>query len=328
MRFLFETDIARLVPMPQAVVIMEDGFRGFKPEAWEIPVRGSLQLESAEATLFTMPVVSREHKRIYTKFVFAHSRKIPKGVCRTPALCAVWDACSGALLLVADGTYATALRTAATSALATQYLARPDAAVVSIIGAGYQARYQLLALACVARLDRGLVFDINTKRAEDFANRANEEVLFPVLVAPSVREAVRQADILVTATNSSTPVFDGTDLRPGTHITSLGAYRPDMRELDDETLRRCVIIVDSLEHALSEAGDLIQALQKSVITRSSIRGDLVFLLRDPASGRRSPIEITLFKTVGFGLQDAILLEFLYQQVVAETAVAGAAEAKG
>jgi ornithine cyclodeaminase/alanine dehydrogenase-like protein (mu-crystallin family) len=314
--------------MPQAVVIMEDGFRGFEPEAWEIPVRGSLQLASTEASLFTMPVFSHEHRRIYTKFVFAHSRKMPKGVSRTPALCAVWDACSGELLLVADGTYATALRTAATSALAAKYLARPDAAVVSIIGAGYQARYQLLALACVAQLDRSQVFDIDTERAQDFANRASEEVPFPVLVAPSVREAVRQADILVTATDSSTPLFDGTDLRPGTHITSLGAYRPDMRELDDETIRRCVIIVDSLEHALSEAGDLIQPLQKNVITRSAIRGDLVSLVRDPARGRRSPIEITLFKTVGFGLQDAILLEALYQRVVAETAVAGAAEAKG
>ncbi len=196
-----------------------------------------------------------------------------------------------------DGRLITEMRTGAVSAVATRLLARPDASVLAILGAGVQARSHLEALRHVRPFREVRVW--SPRNAKTFAER------FGLTAAPSAEQAVRGADIVVVATTSETPVLLGEWLEPGTHVNAVGAPRPTWRELDDETLRRARIYVESREAAMRESGDIIAAGRAPLEIGEVVAG--------AAPGRQSPDEVTLFKSVGVAVEDVVTADLVYRK---------------
>jgi ornithine cyclodeaminase/alanine dehydrogenase-like protein (mu-crystallin family) len=202
-----------------------------------------------------------------------------------------------------DGASLTAIRTGAASGAATDLLARPDAAVVAIFGAGPQARAQLEAVCTVRPIRRARVFDVNTGRAQALATDLADRLGILVEPARSPAEALAGADVICTATTSSVPVFDDRDLALGVHINAVGSYKPSVHEIPPETVRRARVVVDQLAAALAEAGDLLIPMQQGVIGRDHIYAELGEIASGRKKGRESPSQITLFKSVGVAVQD-------------------------
>jgi ornithine cyclodeaminase/alanine dehydrogenase-like protein (mu-crystallin family) len=204
---------------------------------------------------------------------------------------------TGEPLVTMDGRLITEMRTAAVSAVATRLLARPEASVLALLGSGVQARSHLEALRLVRAFRDIRVW--SPRNAPAFAER------FGVRAAPSAEEAVRGADVVVVATTSMTPVLLGRWLAPGTHINAVGAPRPTWRELDDDTLTRARIYVESREAASRESGDIIAA--------GRIFAEIGEVVAGTQPGRGSEDEITLFKSVGVAVEDIAAADLVYRK---------------
>ncbi len=215
------------------------------------------------------------------------------------------DPATGAPLALIEGGSLTAIRTGAASGAATDVLARPDAAVVALFGSGVQARRQLEAVCTVRPIKRVIVYSL--AGAEAFAAEMAGVGPIPadIRLAATPREALAEADVVCAATTSRTPVFDGRDLRPGTHVNGIGAFTPEMQEIDAATVRRARVVVDSLEAALAEAGDLIIPLNAGEISRDHVSTELGEVIAGSKPGRTSTEQITFFKSVGVAAQDAM-----------------------
>jgi len=223
-----------------------------------------------------------------------------KGVPTHHAVIQLFKPETGEPLVMMDGRLITEERTAAVSAVATRLLARQDASVLALIGSGVQARSHLKALRLVRDFTEVRVW--SPRHAAEFAQE------FGVRAAASAEEAVRGADVVVTATTSQTPVLKGEWLSPGVHINAVGAPRPDWRELDGEVLRRSRLYVDSREAALAESGDVRAA--------GEIAGELGEVIAGLKPGRGAPEEITLFKSLGQAVEDVVTADLVYRKVLA------------
>ena len=204
----------------------------------------------------------------------------------------------------------TELRTAATSALATKFLARQDAATLGIFGTGRQARAHLALMPLVRDFRRVVVCGSNPDSTRTFANRMSGELKLPVEPLEAATCAA-VSDVLCTCTTSSTPLFDGTRLRPGMHLNLVGTFQTHCREVDSVTIERSRVVVDTYEGALAEAGDLLIPLAQHVITRDHILADLHQLVSQQKTVRRDADDITLFKSVGCALEDLVAAELLH-----------------
>lgn len=209
---------------------------------------------------------------------------------------------TGETLAVMDATRLTAWRTGAASALASRYLSRPDASRMLMVGAGALAPQLIRAHASVRPIREVAIWNRTPDNARALAGRLAANGL-AVSVADDLEAAVRRAHIVSTATLSHEPLIRGAWLAPGTHVDCVGAYRPAMRETDDEVMRRARIFVDTRSGAFGEAGDILQPLQAGVIGKEAVLGDLFDLTRGAVAGRASPEEITLFKSVGAAIED-------------------------
>jgi ornithine cyclodeaminase/alanine dehydrogenase-like protein (mu-crystallin family) len=212
-----------------------------------------------------------------------------------------------------EGASITGLRTAAGSAVATQYLARPEAATVGILGSGVQAESHLVAMCAVRPVQTAWVYSRDRDRRTDFAKRMAARLGIEVTPVSSARAAVEGADIVVTATTAREPIVDGDWFAEGAHINCVGSGIPDRRELDDKIVQRAKIVVDTHASALEEAGDLLIPLSKGLIGREAIHADLGEVLTGQRVGRTDPQEITIFKSVGVALQDVAAAAWAYHR---------------
>jgi ornithine cyclodeaminase len=218
---------------------------------------------------------------------------------------------TGATLAVMDATRLTAWRTAAASALASRYLSRPDAARLVMAGAGALAPFLVRAHASVRPIREVAVWNRSRPRAEALVAELVRAGL-SAAVADDLAAAVAEADIVSTATLSSEPVLRGAWLKPGTHVDCVGAFKPTMRETDDEAVRRALIFVDTRAGAFAEAGDILQPLQAGAIGKEAVLGELAELCRGAVRGRTSAEEITLFKSVGASIEDLAAAVAVYE----------------
>ncbi len=223
------------------------------------------------------------------------------------------DGTTGQPLALLEGTFLTGIRTGATSALAARHLARPDARRLVCFGAGVQAGFQVRCLAAVLPLERVTVVGRDPGRARAFCDALSRELEIPVAMAPDARRAVAEADLVTCATTSPTPVVAGADLRPGAHVDAVGAFRRDAREVDTETIRRARVVVDTYAGALEEAGDLLIPLAEGAVGRGHIAAELAELVTGARAGRTRPDEVTLFKSVGWALEDLAAARLAYNR---------------
>jgi ornithine cyclodeaminase len=228
------------------------------------------------------------------------------------------DRATGAPRALLDGEALTVRRTAATSALAARVLARADATTLLMVGTGRLAPWMVRAhVAARPTLRRVLVWGRDPGAAVRLAETLQHEAI-TVVAATQLRDAVAEADIVCCATTATTPVVQGAWLRPGAHLDLVGAFTPQMREVDDAAIVRARVVVDVLASALAEAGDLMQPLAAGVIDRAHVLGDLGALLRGTCAGRRDAQDITLFKSVGHALEDLAAAQLALDRHAART----------
>jgi ornithine cyclodeaminase len=294
--FVGAEELRRLVPVDVAIDALEAALvTGPLPEA---PPRS--RVETGAGELLLMPAAGNQG--IGVKVVTVAPGNPGRGRPLVQAVYALFDPDTLAPEALFDGSALTALRTAAVSGLATRHLAKSDAGRLVLFGAGVQATAHLEAMTAVRPVERVWVVSRTLERTERLAARAAEAGLRAATATPDV---VQEADLICTCTTSAGPVFDGARLRPGTHINAVGAYRPDQREVDDETIRKARIAVDTREAALAEAGDVLIPMGSGVIQASDIVADLAEVVQG-APVRRRPDDITLFKSVGVAFEDLIV----------------------
>jgi len=311
LRILSAADLRAALPMPQAIAAMRRAFSQVSAGQVVMPARARLHTD-AGLTLF-MPAYLRASGDFAVKVVSVYEGNRERGLPAVLGAVLVLDAHSGAPRALLDGATLTELRTGAGGGLAAELLARPEARVVGLFGASVQARAQLAAVLAVRAITEVRVLSRSESSAQRFAAEVSRWPDAPrISLARSPREVVQGADIVITATSSGAPVFDGHDLTPGVHVTAVGAHTATTRELDEVAVRRAAkIVVDARESAGAEAGDLLLA-------QAPIYAELGEIVNGHKPGRETADEITLFKSVGIAAQDA----------AAAGAALAAAEARG
>ncbi|MGQ9803404.1 MAG: ornithine cyclodeaminase family protein [Anaerolineae bacterium] len=302
-RILSHSDVRRALPMREAVEAMKRAFAQLSTGQADVPLRTPIHVPRHNGLTLFMPAYLAADDQMAVKIVSVFNDNPARGLPLIHALVVVVDAETGRPVAVMEGGSLTALRTGAASGAATDLLSRPDAAIVAVFGAGVQGRTQLEAVCAVRPIREAWVYDVDPQRAQAYAREMGEPLGIPVHVATSPAEAVRQADVICTATTSTTPVFDDADVRPGTHINAVGAYTPQMREIPTETVLRARVVIDHRTASLAEAGDLLIPIQEGRMTEQHIWAELGEIAAGLKPGRLSPDEITLFKSVGVAVQD-------------------------
>ena len=310
---LRDEDVRRLADPLEVIAAIRAAFARDYSATLRMPVRTCLELAGG-ALMLVMPCYDRGLEAAGVKIVTVSRRA---GVIATYQLL---DCETGALLAHMEANYLTDLRTAATSALATDLLALADVKTLGIFGSGRQAIAHLSVLPRVRKFGRFLV--CGTSNPDSSGNKRSEMRVFSekmardynLIVEPvDARTCAEESDVICTCTNSPVPVFDGRWLRPGTHLNLIGAFQPETREVDDESVRRARIVVDTYEGALAEAGDLLIPLRNGTIGRDQIVADLNEIASGKKQGRVSRDDITLFKSVGCALEDLVTAKLVYEK---------------
>ncbi len=224
------------------------------------------------------------------------------------------DARTGEMLAMIDGGELTARRTAAASALAARYLARSDARHLLVLGTGRLAPNLIAAHMAIRSIEEVTIWGRSQEKTAQFARDLDGQLPIRIQAASSLRDALGSADIVSAATLSTEPLIRGDLLKPGAHVDLVGAFKPTMRESDDDLIERAEIYVDTRDGCLSEGGDIVQPLKSGLITPGDIKADLYELCRGEHPGRQSDATITMFKSVGAALEDLAGAMLAYQNV--------------
>lgn len=313
--FIGAQDVCRALPMPAAIEAVRGAFRDLALGQATMPVRTRMANPEGDEVSLIMPCQSTSISRLGVKLITLYDRNPAAGLPLAQALLILADGTTGLPLAILEGGSLTALRTGAVSGMATDLLARPDAAVAAIFGAGRQGRAQLEAVACVRRLREARVYDRDGEAAALFGRDMSAALGINVRPAPDPGSALRGADIVCTATSSRSPVFSDEDLAAGAHINAVGVYQPERAEIPAATVARARIVVDQTEACLEEAGDLLQPLASGLISREAFGVELGEVLLGRVPGRRSSSEITLFKSVGLAVQDLYAASRAYEKAL-------------
>ena len=291
--WLSESDVHSSLPMSDLIPAMERALSGFSAGSVVQPVRTAIEYRPA-AYFGLMPAYDPESGLLGAKLLTFVPANLEQGLPTHQALIVLFDPGTGTLVAVADGRYITEARTAAVSAVSTRYLAREDAKVLALIGSGVQAKSHLAALPLVRDFQEIRVWSPNRTRLDSFVSAAGPRVR----AAESAESAVRGADVVVLATNSTTPVIGATWIAPGTHVIAVGACRPNHHEVPAALMQRALLVVDSRAAAVVESGDVI--LSNS---QHRIHAELGEIAAGTRSGRTAPDQITVFKSLGLAIED-------------------------
>jgi alanine dehydrogenase len=300
-----EDDVKVRLDPGRLITAIEEAFRSRYPHAL-IPLRTQMRLSGS--VLLIMPCYDRKNHSLGMKLITVADNP-PSPEEKIQATYLVLDQATGKPMTTMAAAYLTDLRTAAASAVATKYLARPDVRVLGIFGTGRQARSHLRVLRLVRNFERFLVSGVDPGASREFAKEMAGELAATVESVYS-RTCAAESDVLCTCTTSKVPLFDGHLLRPGTHLNAIGAFQANTREVDSVTVLRSRVVVDTYEGALAEAGDLVIPMTEGVVTRGHILADLHELVLGKKLVRRNAQEITLFKSVGVALEDLAAAELV------------------
>lgn len=297
-RVLSASDVRAALPMPKAIEAMRHAYSQLSADKVTAPPRQHLSTDKGVTLI--MPAYLPERSEFGIKVVSVYDDNPNLDLPRITATVLVLDPATGVPKAFMDGASLTAIRTGAGGGVAADLLARQDAQKVGLFGAGVQARAQLQAVMAVRNIACVNLISRTQASAQQLATEISEWTDAPeVNLVSTPQEVVADADIVICATTSATPLFDGKDLQPGTHITAVGTFVPEKREVDTTTIRRSDrIVVDSREACTEEAGDLI-------IPNAEIDAEIGEIVNGDKPGRESDSEITFFKSVGVAVQDAV-----------------------
>ena len=276
--------------------------------AVSMPPRIAVSVARKESFLGVMPVWTGASGTLSAKLVSVFPGNHALGLPSHIALIAVFDPDTGEPLAVMDGTHITAVRTAAGSALATRLLARPGAVVLAIVGSGVQARSHATVLARTCEIQEIRIVSRDHAKASALASELSEALNLHARAAPTLREAAAGADVVCATTHSDLPVIHWSCIEPGTHINSVG-FNPAGRELDDDTVLNSLVVVESRRSALAPppagSNDLLEPIDAGLITEDHVHAEVGEILAGERVGRTSEEQVTLYKSVGVAVQDAV-----------------------
>ena len=299
--------------MPDVVRAVEQAFVELSSGRAIMPQR--LTISTSGGTSFYMPGYLERSNALACKVVSVYNDNPSRGLASTVGTVLLQDPETGAVIAMMDGAYLTAVRTGAASGVATKYLARDeDGMVASVIGAGAQGKMQLRAMATVRELSAAIVYDLSDSAATEFRADLEPELEIAITCADSV-EQVLEADIVCTATTSSTPLFNGGRIRPGTHLNAVGAHGPKARELDTVAIANSKLVVDSKIAATKESGELLIPVSEGLLTTTDIHAELGEIITGELFGREDDSEITVFKSNGLAVQDAVTARLAYNKAI-------------
>ena len=295
--FLTEDDVRELMDMEASIEVVEESFRQLaEGQAVNVPRARAI---APGIVLHTMSGAA-EYLGLAGWKAYSSTKQ---GLCFHVA---VYNITDGEMVALIQANYLGQLRTGAASGVATEYMARPDAKVVGMFGSGLQARTQLKAVCTVRRIERAEVYSPNEERCAKFADEMTEYCGTDVVPVRVPDQAAAEKDVVICASKSNTPVFDGRVLDEGTHLNVMGSNFLAKTEIDVTTVRRADrIVCDSIEQCKLEAGDFTQALEDGV-TDWQLMNELADVVAGRETGRARPEDITLFKSVGLGLEDVAM----------------------
>lgn len=304
MLLLSDDEISRLISMRETIDAVEAAFGEFARGGVKMPQRSTIMLDEEAGSISFMPSYIPEARALATKIISIYPKNPTKGLPTTAAWIIVNDPETGMIEALLDGTYLTAMRTGAVTGVAARYLAPKDSKKAAIIGCGVQGKTQAWAVAETRAIEKMRVFDLSRERMDLFSREMSGKLGIDVVPSDSVAEAVNGVDIVVTATTSKDPVVRREWLGERVHVSAIGAFYPDYRELDTGTIRDAKLVVDSREAIMEEAGDILIPISEGVIGVDHIYAELGDLVLGRKPGRTDDDGLTVFKSVGLAIQDS------------------------
>ncbi|OFW47293.1 MAG: ornithine cyclodeaminase [Acidobacteria bacterium RIFCSPLOWO2_12_FULL_67_14b] len=316
-RLLTEQQVQSLLPMADLVAAMEAALARFSAGEVLQPVRTVLTVGPTRAYFGLMPAYVPNPGSLGAKLVTVFSGNLAKQLPSHLATILLLDPETGSLQALMDGRYITEARTAAVSAVSARFLAKPDASTLAILGTGVQARSHLEAYAEVRGLKDVRVWSPKERSRERFVSDMSGHVAAPIRAMATAEHAVRGADLIVLVTSSPTPVIESAWVGPGAHVVSVGACRPDQREMDPALVARARLYVDSRAAALVESGDVVMGISEGRFTVSHVQGELGEVVLGRVPGRTADDQITVFKSLGMAVEDVVAADLVLRRA-AET----------
>ena len=309
-KMLNTEEIKSLISMKEAIIAMELAFASFSDGSSKVPHRHVSGINSLD--LFLKPAYNEKLGRVAVKIITQKKDVTLQGVPAILGVVLLLDLKTGAILSMMDGAYITALRTGAAGGIATKLLACKDAETVAVFGCGVQGKTLLEATCAVRPIKQALLYDLNTDAANTVKTEMEEKLNIYIRVEKNL-EHLKLADIICTATNSEKPLFSQKDISKGVHINAIGSYKPNMQELDPLIIKEGKLIVDSRQSVLKESGDLIKPIAEHIFTDSVVEAEIGELINNKASDMHDNNEISIFKSVGLGVQDLFVANAIFEK---------------
>ena len=300
-------DVRQAIPMKNAIEASKRAYSRLSSGRLEMPLRSRVHIPEHDGVLLTMPAALPDEGEMAVKLVTVFGNNPARGLPLIHAVVLVLDTENGQILSLMDGETLTAVRTGAGVGVATDILAPSESKTVAIIGSGKQAASQLDAVCTVREIQQAWVYSLNPEHAQDFAEEMSGVGSIPenVRAETSSAKAIKDADIVCTATTSTTPVISFGHLKIGAHVNAVGSFQPTMQEIDEETISKALVVVDSRESALVETGDIVTPLKHGLITPEHIHAEIGEIINGTKSGRSSLEQLTFFKSCGVAVQDTV-----------------------
>ncbi len=304
MIILSDADVEKLLDMGEAVDAVEEAFREYAAENVVMPARSTIMVPRYNGSISFMPSYLTGLEAQATKIISIYPDNRARGLPTTAAWIVVNDPETGLIEAFMDATYLTAVRTGAVTGVAARYMAPRDARVAAVFGAGVQGRTQAWAACTVRDIGRVYVYDPVEEARERFAEEMTEKLGVEVVAAGIGEEACRDADMVLTATTSPKPVLRRGWLKDVVHVSAIGAFYPDWRELDTATVAGSKLVIDDYEGVMQEAGDVLIPIAEGAMTEDDIYAELKELVSGKKPGRTPEDGVTVFKSVGIAIQDS------------------------
>lgn len=317
MQYINEHKQAELLNMTEVVEAVEEALQAYSEGHTETPLRHVLPFNK-ENKYLVMPALSNKLGIVGLKTVTFAPNNPQQGKNTIVGSVILSDYHTGETLAVLDGAYLTKIRTGAISGVATKYLAQHDAKTLCVIGTGEQAEGLVEAILAVREIEHIRLFNRTYDKAVKFANKLTDKHHITVDVYDTVENAMTNADVVVTATNASTPVFQQS-LPAGAHVNAVGSFKPDMQEVPSIAVQHAdKVIVESSDTALEETGDLITPIDEGVFNSNDLYGELGDIIAGKIEGRTNSEETTIFKSVGLAIVDIVVANYFYQKLHKKT----------
>ena len=311
MKYIDEQTQAQLLNMNEVILEVEKALQAFSENKTITPLRYVLPFNEQNRYL-VMPALSDELNIVGLKTVSFAPENSKKGKATITGSVILSDYETGETLSILDGGFLTKVRTGAISGVATKYLAKENAKTLSVIGAGVQAEGLIEAILAIEKIH---IASRTFEKAEKFAQNIRNRFNIKVSVFRSADEAIDSADIVVTATNANQPVYTHS-LHPGVHLNAVGSFKPDMQEIPSETMLVAnKIVVESMEAALEETGDLKIPQAEGILTKNMLHSELGDIISGEKVGRETEEEVTVFKSVGLAIVDIIVAQYFYKKLI-------------